>query len=209
MSIACYGVPGFGTPFNPSVFRPYPTLGSILAVANIASSNYNAFQLGLRRTIAPLIVGLSYTYSHSIDDSSDRSDADFVNSYDLPSNRASSNFDQRQNLSINFIYELPIRNFLIASHHALHVFDDDTTNEVTSHGSTPPNFDSSLSKVLLDGWQLSGIIVHQSGTPFSIINGGSAGGIGVSDNGGVANYFGTGSYADCVGSPYTHVEFGA
>jgi hypothetical protein len=29
MNIACYGAPGFGTPFNPSVFRPYPTLGSI------------------------------------------------------------------------------------------------------------------------------------------------------------------------------------
>jgi hypothetical protein len=64
--------------------------------------------------------------------------------------------------------------------------------------------DSSAAKLLLDDWQLSGIVIHQSGTPFSIINGGSPGGIGVSDNGGVANYFGTGSYADCVGSPYVH-----
>jgi hypothetical protein len=72
MSIACYGVPGFGTPFNPSVFRPYPTFGSILAVANNASSSYNAFQFSLRKTTAPLAFGLSYTYSHSIDNSSDR-----------------------------------------------------------------------------------------------------------------------------------------
>jgi hypothetical protein len=59
-----------------------------------------------------------------------------------------------------------------------------------------------VSKVLLQGWQLSGITIFQTGTPFSVINGGSSGGIGVADNGGVANYFGTGSYADCVGNPY-------
>jgi hypothetical protein len=59
-----------------------------------------------------------------------------------------------------------------------------------------------LSNDLLGGWQLSGITVFQTGTPFSIVNGGSSGGVGVSDNGGVANYFGTGSYADCVGNPY-------
>jgi hypothetical protein len=192
MSIACYGVPGFGNPFNPTVFRPYPTLGSILAVANNASSKYHAFQLSVRKTTAPFIYGLSYTYSHSLDNSSDRADADFVNSYDLASNRASSNFDQRHNLSLSFIYTLPVRRLLNSF---LHVFDDDPTNEV---------LDSSAAKLLLDDWQFSGIIVHQTGTPFSVINGGSPGGISVSDNGGVANYFGTGSYADCVSSPYTH-----
>src|SRR5208337_1259188 len=125
MNVACYGAPGFGTPFNPSVFRPYPTMGSILSVANIADSDYNAFQLSLRRTIAPLVFGLSYTYSHSIDDSSDRSDADFVDSYDLASNKASSNFDQRQNLAFNFIYDLSLRNALKGFFDLL---DDDPTN---------------------------------------------------------------------------------
>jgi hypothetical protein len=207
MNIACYGSSGFGKPFNPSVFRPYPTLGSILAVANNASSNYNAFQLSLRKTTAPLVLGLSYTYSHSIDNSSDRADADFVNSYDLASNRASSNFDQRHSLSLNFIYDLPFRKFLYNLTNGL---DNEPTNELSSHkaGSNGNSWDSSTSRVLLDGWQFSGIIIFQTGTPFSVINGGSAGGIGVSDNAGVANYFGTGSYADCVGSPYTHVPFG-
>jgi len=207
MSIACYGVPGFGTPFNPSVFRSYPTLGSILSVANIATSTYNAFQLGVRRTTAPLVFGLSYTYSHSLDDSSDRSDADFVNSYDLSSNKASSNFDQRHSLSFNYIYDLPLRKFFYNLTSGL---DDEPTNELSSHkaGSNGNFWDTSVSQVLLDGWQFSGIIVFQTGTPFSVINGGSPGGIGVSDNAGVANYFGTGSYADCVGSPYAHVPFG-
>jgi hypothetical protein len=61
---------------------------------------------------------------------------------------------------------------------------------------------------LLRGWQLSGITIFQTGTPFSVINGGSPGGIGVADNGGVANNFGTGSYADCVGNPNNHVAYG-
>jgi hypothetical protein len=207
MNIACYGAPGFGTPFNPSVFRPYPTLGSILSVDNIASSNYNAFQFSLRRAVAPFVFGLSYTYSHSIDNSSDRSDADFVNSYDLASNKASSNFDQRHNLSLSFIYDLNFRTLLNSLSHE---FDDDPTNELASHKRPSNNgtfWDSSVSKVLLQGWQLSGIAIHQTGTPFSVINGGSSGGIGVSDNGGVANYFGTGSYADCVAPPSNHVAY--
>jgi hypothetical protein len=207
MNIACYGVPGFGTPFNPSVFRPYPSLGSILSVANTASSNYHAFQLSVRRTVAPIVLGLSYTYSHSIDDSSDRSDADFVNSYDLASNKASSNFDQRHSLSISYIFDLPLQKIL---YNFTHFLDDDPTNELSKHRAVAGSGDyqpSGVSDVLLRGWQFSGITVYQTGTPFSVINGGSPGGIAVADNGGVANYFGTGSYADCVGSPYGHVAY--
>jgi Carboxypeptidase regulatory-like domain len=207
MNIACYGVPGFGNPFNPSVFRPYPTLGSILSVANIADSRYNALQLSIRRTVAPIVLGLSYTYSHSIDDSSDRSDADFVNSYDLAGNKASSNFDQRHSLSISYIFDLPLQKVL---YNFTHVFDDDPTNELSKHGraSGSAGFQpSAVSDVLLGGWQFSGITVYQTGTPFSVINGGSSGGIAVSDNGGVANYFGTGSYADCVASPYSRGSY--
>jgi hypothetical protein len=63
-----------------------------------------------------------------------------------------------------------------------------------------------VSKVL-SGLELSGITVFQTGTPFSVINGGSSGGIGVADNGGVANYFGTGSYANCVGNPYSGIPY--
>jgi hypothetical protein len=206
MNIACYGAPGFGTPFNPSVFRPYPSLGSILSIANTADSNYNAFQLSVRRAITPLVFGISYTYSHSIDDSSDRSDADFVNSYNLASNKASSNFDQRQSLSVSYIYDLPLQKLLSRFTHYWLTNDDPTvdpsTTKATSGSAAASNNPSALSNGLLGGWQISGITVFQTGTPFSVINGGSSGGIGVSDNGGVANYFGTGSYADCVGNPH-------
>jgi len=210
LNIACYGSSGFGTPFNPSVFRPYPTLGSILSVANIGDSKYNAFQMSVRRTVAPLVVGLSYTYSHSIDDSSDRSDANFVNSYNLAGNKASSDFDQRHSLSISYIYDVPLQRFISK---IAHLGDSDPTNTLSTHDATPSASSSaadpsSLSTTLLAGWQISGITVFQTGTPFSIINGGSAGGVSVSDNGGVANYFGTGSYADCIGNPDSHPPAG-
>ena len=211
MNIACYGSAGFGTPFNPGAFRRgyptlYPGLGSILSVANTADSKYNAFQFSLRRTVTPLVLGVSYTYSHSIDDSSDRSDADFVNSYDLASNKASSSFDQRQSLTVSYIYDLPLQKLISKFAHYWFTNDDspvDATSSKAGPGYTPiSNVPSGLSDVLWRGWQISGITVFQTGTPFSVINGGSSGGIGVSDNGGVANYFGTGSYADCVGNPY-------
>jgi len=196
MNVACYGTADFGTPFNPNGFRPFPTLGSILSVANIADSNYNAFQLSVRRTLSPLVLGLSYTYSHSIDNSSDRADADFVNSYNLAANKANSNFDQRQSLSVSWIYDLPLKRMIEG---AANFQIDDPTNEAR----TKPIHLPKASDVFVDGWQISGIAIYQTGTPFSIINGGSPGGIGVSDNSGVANYFGTGSYADCVGSPHS------
>jgi hypothetical protein len=151
-----------------------------------------------------LVLGLSYTYSHSIDDSSDRSDSDFVNSYDLAANKANSNFDQRHSLSVSYIYELPLLRYIPRIiRWERQPFPDDYNSPPKPAPVTKSNAPSTLAAVLLDGWELSGITVYQTGTPFSVINGGSPGGVGVSDNGGVANYFGTGSYADCVGSPYS------
>jgi hypothetical protein len=181
-------------------------------VANIADSNYNAFQLSVRRTVAPLSLGISYTYSHSIDNSSDRADADFVNSYDLAGNKASSNFDERHNLSVSYIYALPTRKFLKAGSYLFREWpDSDATNSPAPQkaASSAGSFENSnFSKVLLDNWQLSGITIFQTGTPFSIINGGSPGGISVSDNGSVANYLGTGSYADRMGNPHSQPPAG-
>jgi len=86
--------------------HPYPGLGQVLALQNVANSDYNALQATLRRTRGPLTLGVSYSYSHSIDNSSDRSDPVLVNSYDLSENRASSNFDQRHVLSVSYVYAL-------------------------------------------------------------------------------------------------------
>ncbi len=58
---------------------------------------------------------------------------------------------------------------------------------------------SGLSHSLLGGWQISGITSYQTGAPFTVVNGG--GGSTPSDNAGVANGVGTGSYPDLVGDP--------
>jgi len=200
MSVACYGAPNFGTPLYPSLFRPLPTMGSIMSVANTGDSRYNAFQLSVRRSAAPLVLGIAYTYSHSIDDSSDRSDANFVNSYDLSMNKASSSFDIRHNAVISYVYDLPLRKAL--QNILSNVNSNPDSEAHLAHREPTSYLASRTASLLLDNWQLSGITLYQTGTPFSIINGGSTSGIAVSDNAGVANYYGTGSYADCVSPGY-------
>jgi hypothetical protein len=147
---------------DPNPYRPFYGFGNITYLATEANSSYNALQISARRNIGGLDLSLAYTWSHSIDDSSDRYDTNFVDSYNLAGNRASSNFDQRQLLNMSWVYDLP----------------------VFRH------------KSVLGGWQWSGIMSVQTGTPFSITNGTTYG-----DNGGVANGVGTGSFADVVGNP--------
>jgi hypothetical protein len=211
---ACYGTtnpltnsPLSGIP-NPNTLRPYFGIQRILGLQNVADSAYNAFQTTLRRTRGPLTVGVSYTYSHSIDDSSDRSDASFVNSADIHSSRASSNFDQRHLLNVNYIYDLPKLSGAIDRWLGFHSSSGSSDDEGASPGDHEVQSDSTFLRALLDGWQISGITVFQSGTPFSIINGGSNLGISVLDNAGVANGAGAGSYPDIVGDPKSHLPVG-
>jgi len=94
---------------DPDPFRPYYSLGSLFRSEPEANSNYNSLQMSLRHTSGPLTLDVAYTYSHSMDDSSDKFDGNFVNSYDLRSNYASSNFDQRHILTVSWVYELPFK----------------------------------------------------------------------------------------------------
>ena len=153
---------------NASVRTAFPGFNNINTLRDEANSIYHSLQAGLQRTVGDLTLSMAYTYSHSIDDSSDRSDTAFVNAYDFAANRASSNFDLRHNLAISYVYGLPFFK------------------------------GSGFSHALLGGWQISGITVAQSGTPFSVTtNGLDAFG----DNAGVGNGTGTGSRPDLVGNP--------
>ena len=189
---------------DPNSLRQYaPTLGRIYSLQNVANSTYNALQATLRHVRGPLDLAISYTYSHSIDDSSDRSDATFVNSYDLASNRASSNFDMRQLLNISYVYTFP--NLAAAFQgwlaRAFAPWSPDSTNATTAPIPNPTT-PSRLFRFLANGWQLSGITLYASGTPFSVINGAGTN-ISAPDNAGVANGAGAGSYPDIVGNPYS------
>lgn len=148
-------------------YRPYQGYDSIYGIIGGANSEYNALQVSGRRNARGLQLTLAYTYSHSIDNSSDRYDSSFVDSYNLASYRASSSFDQRHIFTVSYIYNLP----------------------VFAHSRN-------VKGSLLGGWQVSGITTAQSGEPFSIVNGGT------SDNAGVGNSVGSGSYADLVGDPH-------
>ena len=122
-------------------FRPLLGYSTINRIETTANSIYNALQVSVRRTIGAFSLSLAYTYSHSIDDSSDRSDSGFVDSYNPGRTRASSNFDLRHNFVASYVYSLPF--FL-------------------GNGFT---------HTVLGGWQVSGITTIQSGTPVTITNG--------------------------------------
>jgi hypothetical protein len=79
-----------------------------------ANSNYNAMQTSLRVTDwHGFTTTLNYTWSHSIDDASDGEDyvpnASQPNDSTAPigSNRGNSNFDVRNRLTWNFVYQFP------------------------------------------------------------------------------------------------------
>ncbi len=154
---------------NPDPLRTnFPGASNITQLQNTANSIYNALQVSAQRTVGDLTLSFAYTYAHSIDDSSDRFDSSFVNAYDVAANRGSSDFDQRHSASISYVYALPFF-------------------------KTPGK-----AHTILGGWQVSGITIAQTGTPFSVTDGTTYG-----DNAGVGNGVGTGSRPDLVGDPGT------
>ena len=206
MVVACTGNPGYTTTDANGVVllgtsadtrRTYPGFSNIISLDNIAISAYHALQGTLRETTGPVTIGLSYTYSHSIDDSSDRSSANFTNSLDIRANRGSSDFDQRHLLNINYIYSLPIIRWLDAFADLVGRDEDDASPSA----GKGPGTSHALRNLLLDNWQFSGITTYQTGSPFSIVNGGSGNGTGASDNAGVGDGLGVGSYPDVIESP--------
>ncbi len=148
-----YSVNASGLPQGPAVnvgvsacgaladpLRPYPGYGTITHLELESSSSYNALQSSVRRTVGQLNLSAAYTWSHSIDDSSDRGDGSLVNAYNFAANRASSNFDQRQIFNFSYIWDLPFFR------------------------------GAGLRHTLLGGWQYSGILGISTGTPFSVTN---------------------------------------
>jgi hypothetical protein len=143
----------------------FPGYGDIAGIEDAASSTYHGMEFGVRRAVGGLELNFAYTYSHSIDNSSSRQDNDLVNAYAPGANRASSTFDERHNLNFSYVWDLPFFK------------------------------QPGLTHTLLGGWQYSGIMDFNTGSPFTVTFG--------SDNAGVAN--GTSNsasaYADIVGDP--------
>jgi hypothetical protein len=80
--------------------------GSDTDQATIGNSNYNALQVGLRHTSDRLQVFAGYTFSKSLDQSSNVGEE--VNPINPALSRALSAFDIRQDLIISYNYQLPV-----------------------------------------------------------------------------------------------------
>ena len=153
---------------SPDLIRTvFPALSNVTRLEDTANSIYHALQASARRTVGDLTLSASYCYSHSIDDASDRFDSAFVNAYNVVgTNRGNSSFDLRHSLSVSYVYGLPFFK------------------------------GAGMEHKLLGGWQVSGITIAQTGTPFSVVNATT-----FSDNAGVGNGVGQGSRPDLVGNP--------
>jgi hypothetical protein len=182
--------------------RPYPGLGRVLSLENVADSSYHALQATVRHSSGPLTLGVSYSYSHSIDDASDRSDPILVNSYDLRENKASSSFDERHLATISYVYRLPLKNF---PRNFIDVVEERVPEKPADDSAPKDNCCSKWADELLDGWEVSGVTLFQTGTPFTVINSAGNTGISLTDNAGVSSGLGiAASYPDVMkglGSP--------
>jgi len=122
-------------------YRPFLGVHTITRLENGANSTYHALQMSGRKSIGALNLTAAYTYSHAIDDSSDRYDGTFVNSYNPSLTRASSNFDERHILNTSWVYDLPFFK------------------------------GTGLTHSLMGGWQWSGIESFSTGIPVTVTNG--------------------------------------
>jgi hypothetical protein len=131
-----------------------PRFQAITQVDSGANSNYHSFQFeAIRRFSRGLTFTAAYTWSKSIDNSSDAlgvllNEGQLAqNPFNNHDNRAVSAFDVPHRFAFSHVYEFPW--FKDASNHFL--------------------------KTALGGWQFGGIYVAQSGTPYNLIAGTKAG----------------------------------
>jgi hypothetical protein len=137
--------------------RPYPDLSGFSYTQSAGSSIYNALQFKVERRFSRgLSLLASYTYSKSIDDTSgpfsDSRNANFPqNSYNVAAERAVSDFDFPQRLTVAYMWSMPF-------------------------GSTVSKLDNHSLNYMIEGWQLGGVITAESGPPFTpFVSGGISG----------------------------------
>ncbi len=137
--------PGPGA-INPR--RPFPQFGTIVYQSTYGHSTYNGLQLTVQRRFTKGFSLLStYTWSHSLDNVLNNEDGVGGSVTQDPHNTAaeksSAGFDVRHRFVSSVIYEVPLGR----SGHLLG--------------------DHALSRAVLGGWQLGGILVAQSGHPLT------------------------------------------
>jgi hypothetical protein len=127
--------------------RPYPNLNSFTTIRWDGWAFFNGLTIEATRRFAHgLSFDASYTWSHSIDDASDAGGTNAE--FNLPQNiylnnlaveKADSSFDHRNRVVGNVVYDLPY-----------------------ARGS------SDWLRMVAGGWRASGILIAQSGAPFTV-----------------------------------------
>jgi hypothetical protein len=129
--------------------------GSNALQSNIGHANYNALELSARHTSSRLEISAAYTFSKSLDQSSNIGEE--VNPFNPALSYALSSFDVKQNFVLSYEYKLPIEQILRSRQFVV--------------------------RQVAEGWSLSGITRFASGFPVTMINNGDNSLIGTNPNG--------------------------
>jgi hypothetical protein len=135
--------------------RPYPAFGSLSGSNFDGISNYNSLQLDLKKRYSyGLTFDVNYAWSHFLDDQDSAGWGSTAGAqvWQLGNNPAAnygnSNFDIPQALKGTAVYELPF-----------------------GRGKSFMN-QNVITDAVLGGWRLSGTFIYQSGTPYTVLDGG-------------------------------------
>jgi hypothetical protein len=133
------------TPSSPNGIVPYPNFGQVEYLDPAGFGNYHGLQASLKRQKQHgLAVQAAYTYSHSLDNSPEELE---TSSGDPPNGRnygawyGNSDFDVRNRVSANYVYEFPF-------------------------GRDKPMLQSGPAAWVLGNWTTSGVYTFYAGHPF-------------------------------------------
>ena len=137
------------TPSGVACPRPYPDYFMQSYTDSSGSSIYHSLQAKLERHYNNgLAIIAAYTYAKALDTNSTyfgtNAGPNFPeNSYDRAAEKGRADFDYRQRFSLAYIYDLPF-------------------------GRTVAHLQNSKLNYLIEGWELSGIAMLQSGAPYNV-----------------------------------------
>jgi hypothetical protein len=130
---------------NANLYRQFLGFSSIRQEENRTNFSYHSLQVGLRmESKHGLTFQFAYTYSHEIDTATNDLNA-VSNPFDISYDRSSGGFDRRQIFNANYYYLLPWYQ----------------------------KSGNAFQRIVLGGWEVSGVTVVQSGTPQSLTYNGS------------------------------------
>jgi hypothetical protein len=142
-------------PLTPPCARPFPAFGGLGGSNFNGISNYHSLQIDVKKRYSRgLTFDVNYAWSHMLDDQDSAGWGSTAGQQvwqlgnSPSSNYGNSNFDVPQALKGTATYELPFGK------------------------SKPFMNNNAITDAVLGGWRLAGTFIYQSGTPFTVLDGG-------------------------------------